>query len=392
MFFKKKVFNIKPQLIVFYFIGLIISFSAALPAYVNSNYISQFIELKFVGLFFIAANLIAFFLIWSFPRAIKKLGETKTLRLLLFFYSASLFFFSLANSALTALLGIIFFTAFLNLTLIKLDVFIEAFTSNASTGRVRGIYLTICNLGWVAAPAISAYLITSFGYNFVYWFSGLIVIPTLILFLAKSSDLVVKVKYKEDGMKDSLKKMWSNVNLRGIFFVALILQLFYAAAIVYVPTYLHQTLNMSWAVLGPVFSFMLLPFIIFQIPAGFLADRFFGEKEMLYLGLSIIALSLIVISYYSQPIAWAWAVILFVSRIGAALVEAMRESYFFKIVDAEDLAMISLFRLTKPAAYVIGPIFAMIIISFLPINFIFFFFAIIVLSGIILVWFMTDSQ
>lgn len=391
MLLRKRRFKIKPQLIIFYIIGFIVSFSAALPAYVNSNYISQFTNVKFVGLFFIAANAVSLFLIFSFPSAIKKLGETKVLRLLLFFYSASLFFFSMANSNLSALLGIIFFTAFLNLTLIKLDVFIESFTSNVSTGRVRGIYLTICNLGWVAAPAISAYLITHFSYNFVYWLSGLIVIPTFILFLKKSQGLSVVVKYKEDGMMKSIKKMWKDINLRGIFFVAFILQLFYSAAIVYVPTYLHQNLNMSWTVLGPIFSFMLVPFILFQMPAGYLADKFFGEKEMLYLGLGIISLSLIVISYYNQPIAWVWALVLFVSRIGAALVEAMRESYFFKIVDAEDLAMINLFRLTKPAAYIIGPILAMIILGFLPINFIFFFFSIVVMGGAAFVWPIKDS-
>lgn len=392
MFFKKKkIFNIKPQLAIFYIIGLVVSFSSALPAYVNSNFISEFVDLKFVSLFFIAANLVTLFLILSFPETIKKLGKFKTFKLLLFFYSLSLFFFSLANSALSSLMGIIFFTAFLNLALIKLDIFIEAFTKNADTGKVRAIYLTVCNLGWVVAPAISSYLITSFSYNFVYWFSGSIVIPTLVLFLVNNKKLEVKIKYAEDGMKKLAKKMWKSVDLRGIFFVALILQLFYATAVVYIPIYLHQNLNMSWDVLGPIFSFMLVPFIIFQIPAGYLADKYFGEKEMLYIGLSIMTLSLIAVYHFNQPIAWIWGLILFFSRIGAALVEAMRESYFFKIVSAKDIGMINLFRLTGPIAYIIGPIFAILITTFFPVNFIFLFFSILTISGIFLVWPIKDS-
>lgn len=392
LFRKKKLFNFRPQLLVFYIIGLIVSFSAALPAYVNSTFISQFAQLKFVSLFFIIANATSLLSILIFPKIIKRFGKYKTFIVLIFLYSLALFFFSAANSFLTALLGIVFFTAFLNLTLIKLDLFIEAFTKNTDTGRIRAIYLTICNLGWVVAPMTSAYLINNFSYSFVYWFSGSIIIPTLIMFLIFSSELKVKIKYVQDGMIKVAKKMWFDKNLRGIFFVALILQLFYTTAVVYVPVYLNQTLGMGWDDLGRIFSFMLIPFILFQIPAGFLADKYFGEKEMLYIGLFIVALALIGIFYLNQPVVWLWAALLFFSRIGAALVEAMRESYFFKIVNAKDLGMINLFRLTTPAAYILGPALAILITSFLPIQYIFIFSALITVSGMFLIWPIKDSK
>ena len=394
MFFKKKNkgFKLKPQLGLLYLIGLIISFSSALPAYVNSNFISQFTEVRFVSLFFVIANLVTLLFILSFPRTIKRFGNNNTLKLLLFLYSASLFFFAVANSTLTALLGIMFFTVFLNLTFIKLDLFIEVFTKNADTGKVRALYLTVCNLGWVIAPTVSGLLINHFGYSFVYWLSDSVVIPTLIFFLIMSPKLKAKIKYAEDGMKSSIKKIWKNKNLRAIFFVALILQFFYATAVVYIPLYLHQTLGMSWEVIGPIFSFMLIPFILFQIPAGFLADKYFGEKEMLYIGLSILTLALVGAFYLNQPIAWLWAGLLFFSRIGAALVEAMRESYFFKIVSAKDLSIINLFRLTGPLAYIIGPGIAILIASFLPIQYIFIFAALVTFSGLILIIPMKDSK
>ncbi|MBN2854308.1 MFS transporter [Patescibacteria group bacterium] len=374
-----------------YLIGLVVAFSSALPAYVNSNFISQFTDISFVSLFFVLANLATLIFILGFPKTIKRFGKHNTFKLLLFLYSASLFFFAVANSAITALIGIAFFTIFLNLLWIKLDLFIEVFTKNIDTGKVRALYLTICNLGWVLAPTFSGYLIDSFGYSFVYWLSGSIIIPTLIFFLIINSRLKAKIKYAEDGMKKVIKKVWRNKNLRGIFFVALILQLFYTTAVVYIPLYLHQTLGMSWEILGPIFSFMLIPFIIFQIPAGFIADKYFGEKEMLYLGLTILSFSLIAAFYLNQPIAWLWAGLLFFSRIGAALVEAMRESYFFKLVSAKDLSMIHLFRLTGPIAYIIGPALAILITTFLPIHFIFLFSALLTASGIILIWPMKDS-
>lgn len=112
---------------------------------------------------------------------------------------------------------------------------------------------------------------------------------------------------------------------------------------------------------------------------------------MLYIGLFIMSTSLVAVFYFNQPIAWAWAIILFFSRIGAALVETMRESYFFKMVDAKDLSMINLFRLTTPLAYVIGPIIATAIVFVLPIQYIFIIFALLILSGMLMVWPMKDT-
>ena len=51
-------------------------------------------------------------------------------------YSLSLFFFATANSAWQGLIAIILFTIFNNLLFIKLDLLLEKFTDNSSTGRV----------------------------------------------------------------------------------------------------------------------------------------------------------------------------------------------------------------------------------------------------------------
>ena len=377
---------------ILYAMGMIISFSAALPAYVNSNFIGQFVDVRFVSLFFIIANLATLASILFFPGIIKNIGRRLTFKLLLFSYAASLFLFSTSSSAITALLGILLVSVFSNLAFIKLDLFIETFTTNADTGRIRSLYLTLCNLGWVLAPTFSSYLINAFGYSFVYWFSASVVIPTLILFLIFSGKFNKKIKYAKDNMMKVTIKMWKNKDLRGIFVVALILQLFYTTAVVYIPFYLHQTLGMSWESLGPIFSFMLVTFILFQIPAGILADKYIGEKEMLYTGLIILSISLVAIFYLNEPIAWIWAGVLFFSRIGAALIESMRESYFFKIVSAKDISMINLFRLTMPLAYILGPAIAILVTSFFPIEFIFIFSALLTLTGIIFVIPMKDSK
>ncbi len=162
--------------------------------------------------------------------------------------------------------------------------------------------------------------------------------------------------------------------------------------VVYIPIYLHQNLGIGWESLGPVFSIMLLPFILFEIPAGNLADKYFGEKEILIIGLLILSLSLFLFYYISVPTLWIWAVVLFLSRVGAALIEAMRESYFFKLVDAEDIDMINIFRVTNPLAYIIGPALGIIILLLFPLQYLFLFMAGIVILSLAFVFPMKDTK
>jgi hypothetical protein len=98
--------------------------------------------------------------------------------------------------------------------------------------------------------------------------------------------------------------------------------------------------------------------------------------------------------FYSitTPTVWLWGVVLFASRVGAALIEAMRESYFFKIVDAKDVGYINIFRITAPLGYILGPGLAILVISFLPLNYLFLVLAIITLSGFYLTASIKDTK
>ena len=56
--------------------------------------------------------------------------------------------------------------------------------------------------------------------------------------------------------------------------------------------------------------------------------------------------------------------LLFLTRIGASLVEMMSEAYFFKHVEAKSTDLISLFRNTRPISYLVAPIVAPVVILF----------------------------
>ena len=376
-------------LFILYILGFLLAVSVALPAYIQSNFLGEFVSLKMVSWFFVAANVCTIGTILFFPGIIRQLSNYFTTKMVLIIYAASLLSLALVSTPGAALMSIILFTIASNLIWINLDLLVEKFSVNATTGRTRTIYFTFMNAGWILAPTLSSYLIKIGTYELTFLVSAFLVLPIFLILLWYGRKLSGKTDYHPEKIGSLLKKMWQNKNLRGIFLVAILLQLFYSLAVVYVPIYLYQNLGMDWKILGPIFSVMLIPFVIFEIPAGIVADKYLGEKEILNLGLFILTVSLLLFFYIDTPTVWIWVVVLFLSRIGAALVEAMRETYFFKLVGAKDVGYINLFRLSGPIGYIIGPILAILILSFLPINYVFLGAALIMTAGF---WFVAGIK
>lgn len=370
------------RLLVLYFLGLLLAVSTALPAYIQSNFLRQFVSLNTISLFMMIANLATAAAILVFPRYIKRLSNYFLTKVVLIVYASSLFGLTLSTNAPAAFISIVLFSITSNLIWINMDVLVESFSSDASTGKTRTIYFTFINIGWILSPIMTTYLIGKGEYALSFLIAGFLVVPFFLIFLYQAKNLKDNIKYQEDGVMRSLRRIWNKKDMRGIFFVAFLLQLFYSTAVIYLPIYLFQNLNMGWEMLGPIFSVMLIPFIIFEIPAGIIADKYIGEKEMLSAGFIILAISLFLFYYISVPSFWLWMIVLFLSRIGAALVEAMRETYFFKTVGAKDISYINMFRITGPLAYIVGPAISILVLMFWPLNYLFLVMAIIMLFGL----------
>ena len=167
-----------------------------------------------------------------------------------------------------------------------------------------------------------------------------------------------------------------------IITVQFILNFFYAWMVIYLPLLLSKEMGFSWPQIGVIFTIMLLPFLIFELPAGILSDRKIGEREILALGFVIMFIATFIIPSLVSATFLVWAAILFATRIGASLVEISSETYFFKHVKEADTGLISLFRMTRPLAYVIAPLLALPIIYFFSYSASFYFLAFFVLLGL----------
>jgi len=263
----------------------------------------------------------------------------------------------------------------------NLDIFIEHDSSDIKTGRIRSIYLTSINLAWLLSPWIAGVIVNEYFYRRIYFVVALLMIP-IILIVFRDLKNFKDPEYKTFNIMETFKDSSLTKNIKNIAFSSFLLQFFYAWMIIYTPIYLNQYIGFDWKTIGIIFSIMLLPFILIEIPAGYLADKKFGEKETLTIGFIIMGISTAIIPLISNNNIIFWALILFMTRVGAAMVEVMSDTYFFKNVTDENLNIINLYRTVTPIAYITAPIMTSILLFFMPLGSMFYILGLLMFFGL----------
>ena len=88
----------------------------------------------------------------------------------------------------------------------------------------------------------------------------------------------------------------------------------------------------------------------------------------------------------------SWMILMFMSRIGASLVEATTESYFFKHTKGTDANIMSFFRLTRPLAMVIGSLLGSATLLYLPFELMFVVLGLMMIPGIFYTLSLKDTR
>lgn len=366
-----------------YVIGFVFNLSYAIPTYVNSTFLAHLPNMtdSLVGIIYTASSVLALAVFLEMPDILRRFNNFKTTLALLFACMISLMGLSTGEHALV-IIGA-FLVNFVSIALINftLDIFLEQFSTDSKTGRIRGIYFTVTNAAWLLAPLITSALLGEDNiYGTMYAASGILLIPAILLVFFGLRE-VKDPPFNRVPFWRTLAEVWANNDIKGIFLVDFLLQFFYAWMIIYAPIYLHDTIGFDWTQIGIILTVMLIPFPVLGAPLGRLAD-WHGEKKILISGFAIMALSTISIAFVTDHSMAVWAAILFMTRVGAASVEVMVETYFFKHVNATNANIITFSRMMRPFAYVISPIIAAILFTVFDIKGLFIFLGLLVLYGI----------
>lgn len=366
-----------------YILSFLFTLHISLSAYVNSTFLTKFISEKYVGVLYTLAALVTLILLSQSPNILKYFGNRKLILWLLLINLASLAL--LITTLSPNLIAISFISILTTNTLIALclDIFIEHFGNPTTIGKTRGLYLTITNLAWMLSPLVTALLITKDGgYIAIYVVAFItVVIMTLGLFLSVKE--FKDKKYKRTPFLATYRYLKTNRHMLSITVINFILQFFFAWMVVYTPIYLHQHIGLEWDKIGVIFTIMLAPFVIFGLPIGILIDKYhISKRKLLLLGFLIMGISTLYIPFIETKSVALWALVLFLTRTGASIIETTSEIYLFTHIKEEDAYLLGVFRDMVPVAYIIAPLISTMIFIFFPFKYLFIVLSIVVLSGI----------
>lgn len=334
-----------------------------LAIYVITPYLALYMPPAQAGLVVSAGAFLTLGLFPFMPRLVARYGARHLAIAIGSLLAVTLLFLASSPAPVFAIAAIALMCGLTPLISYQFDLLLEAATrEEGSTGRVRTLFLTAANVALVLSPLLIGWLLNGGGeYSRVFLASALALTPFITLFLFEPLPEGTAPRFNKLNLTCSC--MWDDRDLRAAALGNAVLQFFYHLAPLYIPLYLHTMLGIPWSELGWIFAVMLLPFLFIEYPAGFIADRWLGDKELLMTGFVITGISFAVIGFITSgtPL-WIVAALLFTTRVGAALVESMIETHFFRRVSERDANTIGIFRMTRPAAALAAPVFASVML------------------------------
>ena len=355
--------------------------------YVTSTYLSRFFDTNTVSLLYFMAAAVNIILFLLAPRLLKYFSAGFLLIFFLFITGGATIGLTGATSTGEAALLFLIYGSFLFMNYYFLDILLEELSKDSRTGEIRGIYFTFVNAGIALGPLAISLFSRGESLTLIFQAAALLLVPAILISL-----LIFKSKSAVPlRNRPSLKKWWKNGDIRHVVICKTVLETFFAVMVIYVPIYLHSILGFAWTEIGIILAVALMPLVLLEWPAGFVADRFLGEKEIMGLGFFIAGTSLLIMPFMGKIFA-AWMLLLLLSRVGASFIEITTEAYFFKHITAADTELLSIFRLSRPASIILATALASVSLYFFSMEKIFFVLAIVIFLGLIESLYLKDTR
>jgi MFS family permease len=375
-----KMKNLQAMLLIFMLV-LLLSFHFIFVYFINSKYLSGILSEKTVGYTYAMGSLLNILIFIYAPAFLRRFGNYRLTLTIGLLELAALLGLTFATTP-ALIVGLFILHQAVGPTLFYcMDIFTESFSSAEEMGNIRGVYLTMQNIPPVITPAIVGLILVKPEYWKIYLIGALFLIPFFILIISNFKNFK-DPEYPVINLSQALKRFYNEKNIFDVFIDHFLLHVFYAWTVIYIPLYLTNHIGFSWGEVGIILSIMLLPFIIFQIPIGRMEDKYHDEKHVLVLGFSIMAASFMLIPFIHEKSLVLWAAVLFVSRIGASIVEVSSESYFFKHINPSNAGFISFFRMTRALPFFVIPPIVGITLLVADFPFIFFVAGLLMLIGV----------
>ncbi len=351
--------------------------------YSNSAVIESVNGRESIGLIYgISAALSLVFSTWIIPTVINKLGNRKATGLALFLTIASTLGIRFFESPIFFAVSFILFLMAQILVSFNFDVFFEHTTTKDSSIRGRGAVVALQHVGRMLGPILAAYLTVQSGIRIPYNVSlFLFVVTGFILYFATAN--FKDKNYGHVSIIKSYKNVISRPGVRKPLISMILLQTFYALMVTFVPIYLADVQGMGLESLGIIFTIMLFPFVVFAYPVGKYLDGGASSRRAARYGLLIMAAATLAFAAIKSNSLIIWGVVLFMSRIGAVILETTAEGTFLRSIKEEETDLLGIMRDMQPIGYFLASLISVIVLALGNIKDIFYVVGFILVLGII---------
>lgn len=371
-------------------VSFLLGFIDTFWIYTLSTYLSDIAGTDNVGAFYLIAFTGVLISLFYLQPLIRRIGRA---RMLYFSLGLAILLSALLThipASWFAVVIVMFFIIANNIIWVSLDILLEGFSSDGMAGRIRGLHLTVLNAGVLVAPFLASKVLNNFHFEGIFFVMS---VGYMIIFL------ISLISFRNDNMifQESLKpwqtwrKMMREKNLFYIYCISFAMDFFYALMIVFTPLYLLN-LGFSWDQIGIIFTVMLIPFVLLEYPLGMIADRRLGEKELLIVSIMIVIFSTSLLPFIDSQNVWVWAGALFLTRVGIAGIEVLRDAYFYKQIDGNDSDVIAFFRTSRPVANIVGAGIAALALLFWPMKSVFFIIVVVMILALVATIFLEDTE
>jgi DHA1 family quinolone resistance protein-like MFS transporter len=148
----------------------------------------------------------------------------------------------------------------------------------------------------------------------------------------------------------------------GVIILLITFVLVVADGLIWTMEPLYTTLGLDAELVGIMLSMFVIPYILFDAPAGYLADKI-GKTKTMFLGLLIAGIFLVTFSYLRDPMLLIASA--FLATTGLALVRPSVDGLLTDLAEKKHKGgIVGVWDVSEDAGYVIGPILGGVIAQY----------------------------
>ncbi len=329
-------------------------------------------DLLLVGLLIAVPNFVSLFFDVPLGGLSDHLGRRKLLAVGVVMMGLLGLVLHLVSSVPELLLYLVFFGVANQLVYISIRAFIMDISPAGETSKYFGFFEALASIGFTVGPIVGGALIAD---NLAPGLLSVGVFYTLMCLLALVLALLLKDTAPQEGLASSVRDLirkdrlvfrelleFKQLSSGGGVILILTFILVVTDGLIWTMEPLYTTLGLDSAMVGLILAMFVLPFILFDIPAGILADRY-GKARIMVVGLTLAGIFMILFGLVREPLHLL--ITAFMATTGLALVRPSIDGLLTDLAEKKQKGgIVGVWDVSEDLGYVIGPIMGGLIGSY----------------------------